>query len=50
MSVDRRHLRIAQSKPPPFPKEEDIELAVCNALACAGDIDTSYIFVSAHVA
>jgi osmotically-inducible protein OsmY len=48
MSVDRKHLSIVSPAAEGLPEEADLESAVCNALACAGKLDASYIFVTAR--
>ncbi len=48
MSVDRKDLGVVARAATAIPEAADIESAVYDALACAADIDPTYIFVSAH--
>lgn len=48
MSVDRKDLGVRDRAATALPEAADIESAVYDALACAADIDPTYIFVSAH--
>ena len=48
MSVDRKHLSVASRRPRVQPENADLEAAVYDALAHTGDLDPSYIFVTAH--
>ncbi|WP_454858147.1 BON domain-containing protein [Rhizobium binxianense] len=48
MSVDRKHLSVVGGVSTDLPEQDDLESAVYSALADAGDLDPSYIFVSAR--
>lgn len=48
MSVNRKHLSFVDRAAIGLPEEADLESAVYNALAHAGDLDPSYIFVTAR--
>ncbi|ULR42617.1 BON domain-containing protein [Rhizobium sp. K102] len=48
MSVDRKHLSVAGRVATRCPDQGDLESAVYSALAHAGDLDPSYIFVTAR--
>lgn len=48
MSVDRKHLSVVGRGPRIQPEDADLETAVYDALAHAGDLDPSYIFVTAR--
>ncbi|MGM4910132.1 BON domain-containing protein [Rhizobium sp. 768_B6_N1_8] len=48
MSVDRKHLSVVGRRPRAQPEDVDLETAVYDALAHAGDLDPSYIFVTAR--
>ncbi|MBX5039213.1 BON domain-containing protein [Rhizobium lentis] len=48
MSVDRKHLSVASRVATRHPDQDDLESAVYSALADFGDLDPSYIFVTAR--
>lgn len=48
MSVDRKHLSVVDRAPRAQPEDADLETAVYDALAHTGDLDPSYIFVTAR--
>lgn len=48
MSVDRKHLSVVGEGPRVQPENADLETAVYDALAHAGGLDPSYIFVTAR--
>ena len=48
MSVDRKHLSVVDDAPRARPQDVDLETAVYDALAHTGDLDPSYIFVTAR--
>lgn len=48
MSVDRKHPSVVGRSPRAQPEDVDLETAVYDALAHTGDLDPSYIFVTAR--
>ncbi len=48
MSADRKYLSVAARAAARRPDQGDLETAVYSALADAGDLDSSYIFVIAR--
>lgn len=48
MSVDRKHLSVVGRVSTGLPEQDDLESAVYSALAHAGNLDPSYIFVTAR--